>query len=410
MGKALLGVGILALPAVVARIGVGTSLIFVAFIAFLTYLSLHYLTIASARSGLLRYSDVARVYAGLFGSAITDVALIINCGGLLVVQYILLGDLLTASSPDNPGLLSDSCGTRVTVLFVLTLFLIGPLVSVSKLKNVAGVSMLGVTAIMFWAVISFLIFAIALTNGELKALHWWPTGKFVGHGFESAVQMIAIFPLILVAFKCQMTLQHILRDMNNGQDVSNVETISGVALTVASVAFLAIGITGAGLFGKDVDVNVLKNFTVSALQPYVWTEGAQGVFMSVRLAFGIALIASFPIQMIPLREAFWKLFFRQTLQGPGLWVVTYLLLAACFILGSWSVSIWEPLLFIGSTAGVILAFIMPGIFALGIQERLSDTARDRYGRMGGGFVLIVFGVVVGVFGLLRLVLYRSQLG
>jgi hypothetical protein len=49
LAKAVLGVGILVLPAIVARIGMASALIYLAFIAVLTYFSLHFLTVASAR-------------------------------------------------------------------------------------------------------------------------------------------------------------------------------------------------------------------------------------------------------------------------------------------------------------------------------------------------------------------------
>lgn len=46
----------------------------------------------------------------------------------------------------------------------------------------------------------------------------WPRGRLVGHGFESAVQVLATLPIILVAFTVQMSLQHTLRDLQYVSD------------------------------------------------------------------------------------------------------------------------------------------------------------------------------------------------
>ena len=51
--------GILALPRVFSLLGIGTSLLWLAFMAALTYASMHSLTQASARTGLLNYRRAA---------------------------------------------------------------------------------------------------------------------------------------------------------------------------------------------------------------------------------------------------------------------------------------------------------------------------------------------------------------
>ena len=78
----MLGIGILALPKVAALLGIGTTLLFLIFVAALTMLSLHYMTVASSRTGLSRYSDLVREHCGLFGQALLDLSLIVNGTGV----------------------------------------------------------------------------------------------------------------------------------------------------------------------------------------------------------------------------------------------------------------------------------------------------------------------------------------
>lgn len=202
----MLGVGVLALPKVTALLGIGTTLIVFAAIALLTYLSMHSITVASSRSGFVRYSDVVRELVGVVGQVFLDISLIINCAGILVIALIIVGDVLVGDAK-APGLLSEECGDRQTVLAVVTVVLIAPLVSVTRLQSVAGTSLLGVVAIVGWSVITLLLFLAAWSNGELHSMTWWPRGQLVGHGFKSATLVLGTLPVVLVAFICQMSLQ-----------------------------------------------------------------------------------------------------------------------------------------------------------------------------------------------------------
>ncbi|KAL4515201.1 hypothetical protein Ndes2526B_g09596 [Nannochloris sp. 'desiccata'] len=409
LAKAMLGVGLLALPKVTSLLGIGTTLIFLAFIAFLTYLSLHYCTVASSRTGIVHYSDVVRDQTGLFGQTLLDLSLIINGAGVLIIALIVIGDILVGS--DGQGLLSPACGDRSTVLAVVTVVLIAPLVSVTRLQTLAGASVLGVAAIVGWSLLTLLLFIIAGTNDQLHHMAWWPSrkSKFVGHGFESAVQVIATLPVILVAFICQMSLQGVLRDLQYVRD-RQVDKISSTALMITVISYAAIGIFSYGVFGKNVSPDVLQSFTVDALEPLLSQKLAQAAFVAVRLGFLISLLGTFPLQMTPLRDALWKLLFRQELRGPGLWLVTYLLLAGVLMAAAWIESIWEPLVLIGSTAGVLIALIFPGLLAIQTPELLTEPLGAHRWRQVGGVVLVFVGLVIGVFGLIRVFAFRDPFG
>lgn len=120
--------GILALPRVFSLLGIGTALIWLCFMAACTYASMHYLTKACGRTGVLSYrqgrssrespaarypclaparampalgslaaaaatvptllpthasSDVVRDQLGVAGQAVLDIAMIFNCFGAL---------------------------------------------------------------------------------------------------------------------------------------------------------------------------------------------------------------------------------------------------------------------------------------------------------------------------------------
>ncbi|KAL4443859.1 hypothetical protein ABPG75_011596 [Micractinium tetrahymenae] len=425
MAKAILGVGILALPRVVSLLGMGTATIWLVFMALLTYASMHFLTKASVRTGLLGYSDVVREQLGLAGQVFLDIAVIVNGFGMMVIYLVIAGDILVGNDDSSGGgnslgkkggegggsggLLSPECGDRRTVLAVITLLLLAPLVSATRTRATTGASALGVTAILIWSIATLLLFLVAASNGDLQPMHWWPESKtFKSKGFESAVQMVAVLPVLTIAYMCQMSMGHAMRDLSYIRE-GQMDKVSSVALTISTTAFLIISVCSYGLFER-VQPDVLRNFTVDALTAFVWTRLAQAVFMLVRLSFLVSLLASFPLHMHPFRDSLWMLLFRQTLQGPGFWLVTYLALFGVYWAAAYITSIWEPLIILGSTAGVLIAFIFPGLLAASLEEELTESTAMRRTRGVGGALLVLVGLVIGVAGIVRVIFYRDPIG
>lgn len=308
----------------------------------------------------------------------------------------------------SDGLLSPECGDRRTVLAVITVLLLAPMVSATRARATTGASALGVTAILIWAAATLLLFLVAASNGDLQPMRWWPESKtFTSKGFESAVQMVAVLPVLTIAFMCQMSLGHAMRDLSYIRE-GQMDKVSSVALTICTAAFLIISVCSYGLFSK-VQPDVLRNFTVDALSGLVWTRLAQAAFMLVRLSFLVSLLASFPLHMHPFRDSLWMLLFRQTLQGPGFWLVTYLALFGVYWAAAYITSIWEPLIILGSTAGVLVAFIFPGLLAASLEEELGESRAMRRTRGVGGALLALVGCVIGVAGIVRVIFYRDPI-
>lgn len=242
-------------------------------------------------------------------------------------------------------------------------------------------------------------------------MNWWPHSQtFKGKGFESAVQMTGVLPILTVAYMCQISLGDTMRDLTYVRE-NQVDNVSAVALSLSTFAFLVISVCSYGLFGaKHLRPDVLENFTVDALSHLVWTRLAQAGFMLVRLSFLVSLLATFPLQMHPFRDSLWKLLFRQTLQGPGFWLVTYLTLGGVYWAAAYITSIWEPLIILGSTAGVAIAFIFPGLLYASLREEVTESAGARRSRGVVGALLMVVGIVIGVAGLIRVVFYHDPIG
>ncbi|KAL6782748.1 hypothetical protein ACKKBG_A07975 [Auxenochlorella protothecoides x Auxenochlorella symbiontica] len=409
MVKSILGVALLALPRVFSMLGIGAGSICLAAVALLAYASLHALAKASARTGVMNMSVLAREELGVTGQAVLDMALIFNCFGMLVVYLVVIGDMLVGS-PGEPGILTQDCGSRRVVLAVVAVVLLAPLVSSTSTqsRSLAGASALGVAAILLWAAVSLILFIIAANNGALSHMHWWPKGHaLIGHGFKSAVELTSLLSIMLVAYTCHWTLQHSMQSASSVRE-RQAQGVSAGAIAASTATFLLISICSYGVFGNATSADVINNYSVETLSKLLIPELAQAGFFGIRLGVLIALLLSFPLHMAPLRTSLWQLVFRQPLQGPGLYLVTYVTLGAAWLAAAHLSDIWSVLILIGSTAGVLISLILPGLLSIGMEETLTETRGSKIRRQGGGLVLILFGIGIGAAGILHLAMYAGK--
>ncbi|KAL6782747.1 hypothetical protein ACKKBG_A07975 [Auxenochlorella protothecoides x Auxenochlorella symbiontica] len=296
MVKSILGVALLALPRVFSMLGIGAGSICLAAVALLAYASLHALAKASARTGVMNMSVLAREELGVTGQAVLDMALIFNCFGMLVVYLVVIGDMLVGS-PGEPGILTQDCGSRRVVLAVVAVVLLAPLVSSTSTqsRSLAGASALGVAAILLWAAVSLILFIIAANNGALSHMHWWPKGHaLIGHGFKSAVELTSLLSIMLVAYTCHWTLQHSMQSASSVRE-RQAQGVSAGAIAASTATFLLISICSYGVFGNATSADVINNYSVETLSKLLIPELAQAGFFGIRLGVLIALLLSFPL-------------------------------------------------------------------------------------------------------------------
>lgn len=401
--KALLGVGVLIIPRMSAELGVAPTIIIMVILSLLSWASLHFISSGMADTGYASLSLMAKHRLGLIGETVIELVLAVFAFGLMVLNLIVIGDILTG----NNGLLSHQAGDRATVLGAFSLLVLTPLTSLSggSLQSLMALDGIGIYAMLFWMIATALLWVIALTNRKGYALHWWPNPELLkGDWYVQTVQVLATVPPFIIAYGAQVAMPQTLRDL----PFVRVSRMSGVtlgALAVATSAFLVLGMSSVGLFGREnIHADIVNNFSVDALTPLLPKILAQGLFISVRLGFLMGLLGTFPQLMAPFREASWMLIFRQELMGPGLLIVNFVALLAVYTVAVTSKTLFEPLVLLGSTAGVTVALIVPGLLQL---------ANWRY---AGGLtrlmasILVVFGVVIGVCGVVRVIFLPGPLG
>lgn len=388
LAKAILGVGVTALPHAFLLLGAVPAVLTFLGVACLTFFSCHSLVRGLEATGKSSYSGVMTAQLGRWAAVVLDLSLVVNCFGMLTVYLIVAGDVLTVEGGDlgirGPagnllGPLHHLMSNRRLVLACVALFILAPLVSIKRLKHTTFVSVLGVGAIAVWAAATLFLSASLEVKGEGHPVRPWPKWEqFSGPYFRTALKLTAVVPVVLCAFICQMAFFPIVKELRPYRG-AGMRRASAAAITACLLLFATLALGSQVLFGESIAPNVLQNFRPKEIQRAVGgsRSAAAAVAWAVRMAYLLSILASYPLQMKPFRDALAWLWGGDRAvaafnKAPGFYFVTYATLAAAYVAATSLPSIWVALEFVGATAGALIAFVLPGLLTLSLSLELSS--------------------------------------
>ncbi|KAL4437209.1 hypothetical protein ABPG75_004348 [Micractinium tetrahymenae] len=405
LASSLLGAGLVAVPRVFALLGLVAGCSSLAAVLLLSYLSASFLIGASSVTGgrlWLGYAGVVRAALGAAGAALADAALAVHCFGMMVAGLMVMGGILVGSD----GLLDQ--GDRATALAVVCGVVLAPLVCVRRIAALASTSAMAVAASSLAAAAVIALTAAAARHGDTHRLHAWPNWRALGAhrsgAWASAVQLAAVVPVLLAAPPCQLALQSAMlsgRPHASARPAGGMRAAASLSLLYASASAAVLAICCCALFGRGLQANVLLEFTPDALALLVGDIAGRAAYLTVRLAYLVALSCAIPLLMAPFRDALWSLLFWQPLlPGAGFLLVTLGALASALWASLQVVSLWALLSLLGFTTGCLLMLLLPGLAA--VFSPASGVAQR-----GGGVLLAVAGAACCTAGVLRLALYPA---
>ncbi|GAB4813104.1 hypothetical protein N2152v2_000150 [Parachlorella kessleri] len=368
LAKAILGVGITALPRAFLLLGAAPAAAAFLGIGWLTYYSCDCLVRGSLATGRTSYSGVMTGQLGRGAAVALDVSMLVNCFGMMCVYLIVVGDVLCISHSNASMLpvlkqgsawdlldyLERMLANRNLTLGLVTLFILAPLLSFRRLKHTTFASGLGVGAIGLWAAATIILGGLLSVDGKGHPIGMWPKWHwFEGSTYKAALRLTAVLPVILCAFMCQMSFFPIVHELHP-RTVKGMRRAAGSAIAACFLLFAVLALGSQVLFGNKVQPNVLRNFTGKALHPIIGGSRhlAQAVVWAVRLAYLLSILASFPLQMKPFRDSLaWLVGGEPLLQEwPGFYLATYATLGCVYLAATALPSIWVPLQLVGATA------------------------------------------------------------
>lgn len=368
LSTTIVGAGIMALPATMKVLGLVLGIGLILLMAFLTERSIDMLLKFSRAGKATSYGGVMGDAFGNSGRVATQICVMINNIGILIVYMIIIGDVLsgtTSGDVHHYGVLESWFGEswwngRTCVLIFTTLVVFAPLTSFKRIDSLKFTSALSVGLAVVFLVIMVGIAVMKLISGGVAMPRLLPDVT----DMASFWKLFTVVPVLVTAYICHYNVHSIDNELDDSTEIKSVVRAS---LTLCSSVYCMTSFFGFLLFGDSTLDDVLANFDTDLGIPF-----GSVLNDAVRVSYAAHLMLVFPVVFYPLRVNLDGLLFPSW--GPIVYdnkrfaVVTAGLLSTIFLGSNFIPSIWDAFQFTGATAAVCLGFIFPA----------SITLRDRY--------------------------------
>ncbi|XP_022941844.1 amino acid transporter AVT6C [Cucurbita moschata] len=375
VSTSIIGAGIMSIPFALKILGIIPALLLIAFVAFLTDISVEILVRFTHYGNSTTYAGVMKESFGSIGSIATQVCVMItNLGGLIIYQ-IIIGDVLSGNKEGEKmhlGVLQEWFGDQwwnareFSILFT-AVFILLPLVLFRRVDSLRFSSFISVVLAVVFVGISSVMAIMAIVHGKTKSARLIP--KLDKN--TSVFDLFTAVPVIVTAFTFHFNVHPISSELAKP---SNMIIAVRIALVLCAVIYFAIGIFGYLLFGESLMSDILMNFDESG--------DAGGAVLNdvVRLSYAVHLMLVFPLQNFPLRLNINEFLFPKKAplgtDRTRFVAITMPLLVFSSLAAIAFPNIWYIFQFMGSTSATCLAFIFPGAIALRDVNGIS-TKKDK---------------------------------
>ncbi|CAI9280751.1 unnamed protein product [Lactuca saligna] len=358
----VIGAGIMALPATMKVLGLVVGVILIFLMGIISEISVELLVRFTVQCKALSYGEVVEQALGKPAKILSEICIILNNAGVLVVYLIIMGDVMSGSQ-NHVGVFDQWLGEgfwdhrKLLILIVLILFLT-PLCVLDRIDSLSLTSAASVALAVVFVVVAFGVAFIKLVRGEIEPPRLTPD-----FGSTKAIlDLLVVIPIMSNAFVCHFNLQPIYNELE-GRSPQKMNRIGRITTVLCILVYCSTAISGYLLFGIDTESDVLTNFD----KP-LGKEFSNAINYIVRVGYILHLVLVFPVIHFSLRQTVDALAFegsaplhesRKRCLG-----LTFTLLVLIF-LGSTSIpSIWTAFKFTGATTAVSLGYTFPALIAL----------------------------------------------
>lgn len=408
LANTILGSGCLAMPYVCRTTGIGTFLILLFGVGYVSSIALNMLIDVTAALKLpkARYPAIGRVTCGRAGTVAAQWSVVLQQIGACTAYVVIVADVL------QPVLLQFACGGTmksawcgaVPMQVIVVVCIIFPLCLLKTMKALvyASVASMGCIFCLIGYVTFLGIFTIAdpskrsifLTPDNLKTV-----GEVTWFKSVSAVELLSCFPIIAFAFLCHQNVFPIYRELHQPSP-KRMTKVTASAILTAITAYSFVGIGGYLVFLEHTNQDLLKSFGVAI------GSGSDAVFLVLvdilRVGFGISIILSYPLIIWEAREGIMEMigWNHNTITEKKRIFLNAVIIGATATLGINIPSITSVLGVVGSTCSPTMMFILPPLFyyravvqGVGTEEGLKDSRGCGRGKCVS-LTMLTFGVIM----------------
>ncbi|XP_010537924.1 PREDICTED: sodium-coupled neutral amino acid transporter 4 [Tarenaya hassleriana] len=392
----IIGAGIMALPATMKVLGLILGFVLIILMGILSEISVELLVRYAVLHKARSYGEVVQCAMGKTARLLSEICIIVNNAGVLVVYLIIMGDVMSGSVR-HIGVFDQWLGNgfwdhrKVLILIVLVIFL-APLCALNKIDSLSLTSAASVALAVVFVVVCFAVAVIKLVEGTVDPPRLTPD-----FGSKKAIlDLLVVIPIMSNAYVCHFNVQPIYNELE-GKSPQKMNRVGRITTLICVVVYASTAISGYLLFGKDTESDVLTNFDKD-----LGIRFSSALNYIVRVGYILHLILVFPVIHFSLRETVDTLAFKGypplSESKKRSLALTIILLALIYIGSTMIPNIWTAFKFTGATSAVSLGFTFPALISLRLGTQ-GDGLRlgEKY---MSWFMLILAAVVslVGVIG------------
>ncbi|GAA0138373.1 amino acid transporter [Lithospermum erythrorhizon] len=362
----IVGAGIMALPATMKVLGLVLGFVLIILIGILSEISVEILVRCSVHCKAKSYGEVVEAALGRTAKILSEICIIVNNGGIMVVYLIIMGDVLSGSLR-HIGVFDQWLGhgfwdhRKLLILIIMIVFL-SPLCALDRIDSLSSTSAASVVLAVLFVVIAFIVAFIKLMEGTDESPRMAPD-----FGSSKAIlDLLVVIPIMTNAYVCHFNVQPIYNELE-GRSPEKMNRVSRMTTAICVLVYASTAVAGYLLFGKSTESDVLTNFDRDLGIPL-----STAINYVVRIGYVFHLVLVFPVMHFSLRQTMDSLFFagsppltesRKRCLG---W--TFVLLGLTYFGSTTVPNIWTAFKFTGATTAVSLGFTFPSLIALRLSK------------------------------------------
>ncbi|KAJ6829123.1 putative sodium-coupled neutral amino acid transporter 6 [Iris pallida] len=391
LATSIIGAGIMALPAAMKVLGLGLGFFSIVVMGVLSEISIELLVRYSVLSKSASYGEVVEAALGRPMRVVSEVCIVINNAGVLVVYLIIIGDVMSGSS-DHVGVFDQLFGHgawdhRKMVILVVLVVLLAPLCALEKIDSLSLTSAASVALAVVFVAISCVVAFIKMLDGTIQKPRMGPD-----FSTEAAVlDLLVVIPIMTNAYVCHFNVQPIYNELE-GRSTRKMNRVGRISTVMCVVVYAGTAISGYLLFGDGTESDVLTNFDRN-----LGAHFSMVLNYIVRIGYVLHLVLVFPVIHFSLRQTVDALAFTKSVldDRKKSLAMTAALLGAIYVGSTMIPNIWVAFKFTGATTGLSLGFIFPALITLRLDEHDKSLTT---GEKIVSWSMLVLAVVVSVIG------------
>ncbi|KAK3200183.1 hypothetical protein Dsin_023598 [Dipteronia sinensis] len=391
----IIGAGIMALPATMKVLGLFVGFLLIILMGILSEISVELLVKFSVLVKATSYGEVVQHALGRPARVLSEICIIINNAGVLVVYLIIMGDVMSGSL-HHVGVFDQWLGNgmwdqRKLVIFIVVVVFLAPLCALNRIDSLSLTSAASVALAVVFVVVCFTVACIKLVEGKIDPPRLTPD-----FGSKKAIMdLLVVIPIMTNAYVCHFNVQPIYNELE-GRSIQKMNRVGRITTVLCVVVYAATAVSGYLLFGKDTESDVLTNFDKD-----LGIRFSSALNYIVRIGYILHLVLVFPVIHFSLRQTVDALVFEGSaplVESRRRSLALTVVLLALIYLGSTMIpNIWTAFKFTGATTAVSLGFIFPSLVALRLSRQGEGLG---LGLKFLSWLMLVLAVIVSVVGVI----------